>query len=147
MLLVTPLWAQDFKRGVDAYMREDYATALEEFRALAELGSIAAQNNLGLMYARGHGVTQNYQEARSWYVRAARQSDPVACYNLGLIHLHGQGVPPSNVEAYKWFALAFAFGNDRAQRNLHIVAAQMPAGDIAEANSLVSEWLASDQTQ
>src|ERR1017187_3210827 len=37
-----------------------------------------AQFNLGLMYANGEGVTQNYAEAARWYRKAADQGDAKA---------------------------------------------------------------------
>ncbi len=45
-------WA-DFKAGMEAYERGDYATALTEFRPLAQQGNAGAQFNLGQMYRKG----------------------------------------------------------------------------------------------
>ena len=42
-------WA-DFKAGLESYKRGDYATALKEFRPLAQQGDADAQHNLGLMH-------------------------------------------------------------------------------------------------
>ena len=64
----------DFQEGYAAYERGDYATALREFRALAEQGDAGAQNNLGFMYSEGKGVPQDYAEAARWYRMAAEQS-------------------------------------------------------------------------
>ena len=47
-----------FDEGVAAFERGDYATALKEFRPLAEQGDADGQFNLGLMYDPGRGVTQ-----------------------------------------------------------------------------------------
>ena len=52
--------AADFYAGVNAYRRGDYATALRILRELAEQGNADAQFNLGVMYAKGQGVTQDY---------------------------------------------------------------------------------------
>ncbi len=49
----------EFGKGVRAYQKGDYATAILEFRQLAEKGYASAQNDLGVMYAKGMGVTQN----------------------------------------------------------------------------------------
>ena len=46
LLVVLPVTAQDFQRGVAAYNRGDYSTALREWRPLAEQGFAKAQNNL-----------------------------------------------------------------------------------------------------
>jgi len=71
-MLAAPTWA-DFQAGLDAYEREDYATALKEWRPLAEQGLAAAQNNLGAMYINGEGVRRNYVRAYMWLSLAAKQ--------------------------------------------------------------------------
>ena len=45
----------------------------EETKALAEKGDASAQYNLGLMYIRGHGVEQDFNEAFKWTKKAADQ--------------------------------------------------------------------------
>ncbi|MCH8098520.1 MAG: sel1 repeat family protein [Proteobacteria bacterium] len=68
--LTAPAWA-GVDEGVVAYNRGDYATALREWRPLAEQGDAEAQFNLGLMYYKGRGVPQDYAEAVKWYRLAA----------------------------------------------------------------------------
>jgi uncharacterized protein len=45
--------------GEAAYQKGDYTAALQILRPLAEQGNSTAQNNLGVMYADGHGVPQD----------------------------------------------------------------------------------------
>ncbi len=52
VLVAAPAWA-DFQAGLEAYDRGDYATALTEFRPLAQQGHAGAQFNLGQMYRKG----------------------------------------------------------------------------------------------
>ena len=53
LIVVTACQAwPDFKAGVEAYERGDYATALTEFRRLAQQGNAVAQSNLGQMYRK-----------------------------------------------------------------------------------------------
>ncbi len=59
-----------------AYQRGDYATALREFRRLAEQGDAEAQFNLGSMYYHGYGVPQDYVQAHMWYKLAASRHPP-----------------------------------------------------------------------
>ena len=47
----------DFQKGLTAYDRGDYATALREWKPLAEQGNASAQFNLGVMYDKGRGVS------------------------------------------------------------------------------------------
>ena len=67
--------AQDFEKGLAAYNAGDYATALKEWRWMAEEGNVGAQFNLGVMYHNGWGVIQDYAEAVKWYRLAADQEN------------------------------------------------------------------------
>ena len=78
-------WPDQLKVGGAAYDRGDYATALKEFRPLAEQGNADAQFNLGFMYENGLGVPQDYAEAVKWYRNAAEQGYAQGQANLGLM--------------------------------------------------------------
>ncbi len=71
--LTAPAWA-GFYEGVAAYQRGDYATALREFRPLAERGIAIAQRNLGVMYIQG--VTLDFVQAYKWLNIAASSFPP-----------------------------------------------------------------------
>ena len=64
-------WSADLQKGLDAANRGDFATALREWRPLAEQGDASAQNNLGFMYVYGKGVLQDYVRAHMWFNIAA----------------------------------------------------------------------------
>ena len=54
LIVVTACQAcPDFMAGVEAYERGDYATALTEFRPLAQQGVASAQFGVGFMYYQG----------------------------------------------------------------------------------------------
>ncbi len=110
--------AAGFDEGAAALERGDYATALKEFRPLAEQGHAAAQNSLGVMYEYGDGVPKDYAEAIKWYRIAAEQSYVAAQNNLGVMYQYGMGVQQDYVEAVKWFRRAADQGLATAQRNL-----------------------------
>jgi len=59
-------WPQDFSKGLEAARAGDYATALQEWRPLAEQGDASAQHNLGVMYDNGRGVPQDFVLANMW---------------------------------------------------------------------------------
>ncbi len=110
--------AADFKAGVDAYDRGDYATALKEWQPYAEKGDPNAEYNLGLLYARGQGVTQDYAQAAQWYQKAAQQGVAAAQFNLGVMYANGEGVTANPQEAAKWFQMAAEQGVSDAESNL-----------------------------
>jgi TPR repeat protein len=115
---LSPASAQDFQSGLEAFNRGDFATALREFRPLAEQGDAIAQNKLGWMYNNGRGVPVDDTEAVRWYRLAAEQGNAYAQHQLGTMYLYGEGVPLDDTEAVRWYRLAAEQGNAYAQRDL-----------------------------
>ena len=58
-----------------AYEKKDYTTALNEFRALAELGQPQAQHYLAIMYARGEGAPLSNTNAHAWASLAVQRGE------------------------------------------------------------------------
>lgn len=110
-------------------------------RKAAEQGNASAQDNLGLMYAKGEGVVQNYKESVKWFRKAAEQGDASAQYNLGVTYAKGEGVPQDYVMAHKYFNIAASSGLKSAHKNRDIVAKLMTASQIEKAQNLASEWM------
>ena len=73
------------KMGVEAYHKGNYAQALKLLRPLAVQGNAIAQLRLGLMYAEGEGVTQNYIRAHMWSNLAASKGNKIAKKNRDFI--------------------------------------------------------------
>ncbi len=120
VMLAGPAWA-GFDEGVAAYERGDYATAIKEFRPLAEQGDALAQYGLGVMYEVGKGVPQDYAEAVKWFRKAAAQGYAKTQYGLGRMYFAGEGDPQKYVEAVKWYRKAAEQGYDEAQLSLGII--------------------------
>ena len=118
LMVALPAYGQDDQKGIDAYDRGDYATALSEWRPLTEAGDADAQFNLGLMYDEGWGVAQDSAEAARLYRWAAEQGHASAQYNLGLLYANGWGVAQDDAEAAKWWRLAAEQGDADAQNDL-----------------------------
>lgn len=112
--LAAPAWA-DFEGGKEALESGDYATALKEWRPLAEQGDADAQYNLGLMYHRGKGVPQDYAKAVKWYRTAAEQGHAFAQFSLGGTYHTGKGVSKDVAEAMKWYRKAADQGLEQGQ--------------------------------
>ena len=102
--------------GVAAYQHGDYATAMRLLRPLAaDQGMALAQFSLGVMYANGNGVLQDYAQAAMWYRKAGDQGDDEAQGNLGAMYAKGQGVPQDYAEAANWYRKAADQGNKDAK--------------------------------
>ena len=95
---------------------------------------------LGLQYATGSGVSQDYAEAIKWFQKAAEQGHAVAKLHLGAMYAEGRGVPQDYVRAYMWFDLAKAQGEQKATEPLDMAARRMTPAQIAEAQKLARDW-------
>jgi clan AA aspartic protease (TIGR02281 family) len=123
--------AGQFEDGDAAYQRGDYATAMQLLRRalLADQGNVLhcrddwcrnvlAEYNLGVMYAKGQGVPQDYAQAATWFRKAADQGNALAQANLGMAYDKGQGVPQDYAQAVAWYRKAADQGEAEAQLNL-----------------------------
>lgn len=131
----------DRDAGNAAWAARDYETAARHWRAAAEAGDRAAQNNLGFLYRKGFGVAKDEREAARWYCRAADQGLVEAMTNLGMLHDEGFGVPHDYVESYKWFTLAARGGHPGARGHLDVLEnGYVSAEDITEAVRRADAW-------
>ncbi|MBO6854411.1 MAG: sel1 repeat family protein [Marivivens sp.] len=66
VVLSGPALADDLADAQRAYAAGDYATAAITYHGLAQAGNAAAQYNLGLIYLRGRGLPQSFENALFW---------------------------------------------------------------------------------
>ena len=121
VLFGTQMSAQEIDKGYEAYNDGDYATALNEWKPIAEQGYAFAQYNLGIMYEYGNGVAKDYAEAVKWYRLSAEQGYAIGQYSLGLMYSNGYGVLKDKAEAVKWWGLSAEQGYAYAQGMLGIM--------------------------
>ena len=119
--MASSAFAQGFRIGAEAYKKGDFATALREFRLLAEKQSwrgMKAKTFLGFMSLHGHGVSQDHKEAVEWFRLAAKTGHIGAQYQLGKMYRLGLGVAQNDKTAIKWWKLSAEEGNADAQFSL-----------------------------
>ncbi len=88
---------------------------MKDLRRLADQGDADAQHALGVMYDKGQGVPQDYQEAAKWYRLAADQGHAKAQTVLGHKYAQGQGVAQNDQEAFRWVRKAAEQGYATAE--------------------------------
>jgi len=120
----------------------DYVEAAKWYRLAANQGLAQAQSDLGDLYKSGLGLTQDFTEAAKWYRLAAGQGNAYAQYLLGFMYKDGYGVPQDYVQAYQWVNLADISGYLAAKGLSDVLSKQMTPEQIAEAQRLAQEWLA-----
>ena len=139
MLLGQALEA-DFAAGMTAYEKHDYATAVKEWRPLAEAGDAPTQFNLGLMYLDGVGVPQNSEQAIEWFRKSADRGYAKAQYNLGSLYAVGRGVRKDLITAHMWMNLCAASGDAKCATHRDLIAGKMKARDLATAQRRATDW-------
>lgn len=77
-----------------------------------------AMNRMGVQYAQGQGVRQDYIAALAWYERAAANGSIAALDNIATLYFYGFGVPQSYEQAARVLELAVDAGDADAQNKL-----------------------------
>ncbi len=127
MAIASPAYST-VKDGVDAWVAQDYAKAVAEWRGPAAAGEPDAQFNLGQAYKLGRGVPVDAAVALDWYRKAANSGHEQAQATLGLqLFQSGQ-----REEALVWLRKAADQGEPRAQ---YVVGTAYFNGD-----SLPKDW-------
>lgn len=156
------VWRRLAEQG-DAKAQETLGWAYEDGRALprdleksvawyskaAVQGRTLAQSKMGQFYWSGGwgGVPQNFSEARSWFLKAAKAGDLQALRSLARMAREGNGEPISRIEAYKWYDLAtrsnesqISLLNQKNERDDFGRSESMTAEETAEAKRRAAAW-------
>lgn len=86
LVATTILWGQSSSATAETYLQlgnrnyieGNYTEAVRYYRLAAQQGDADAQYNLGDCYYNGTGVTQDYEEAKKWFEKAAAQGNEAA---------------------------------------------------------------------
>jgi len=63
-----------FDEGREAFIKGDWQTVKSEMLPLAKDGNAKAQIAMGLLYARGQGVEQDWDQAVYWFTSATESA-------------------------------------------------------------------------
>jgi uncharacterized protein len=108
---VTPVCADDFDDGVDAYKKGNYHTALEKFKQSVEQGVKLAFPYLGTMYEFGWGVEKNDREALKWHKRGVNWAYPESLRYVAMRYENGEGLPQDYKEAFNLYEFGAIIGD------------------------------------
>jgi TPR repeat protein len=95
-------------------------TDLNKIREAAARNNPAGQTYLGMAYALGHGVPQDFKEAAFWFQKAADQDYGPGCNSLAVLYDEGKGVQKNEVKAFDLYLRAAVRGVVSAQTSLGI---------------------------
>src|SRR5262249_37180430 len=86
-----------YNLGTAQPVRRDPAGAFPLMSRAPEQGYVPAQAALGMLYANGQGVPQDYVEARKWWQKAAEGGHVLAASSVA--NGRGGGAPPRTAPA------------------------------------------------
>lgn len=134
-LLTAATCHANLQAGIDAYNKQDYATAFNEFMSLAKTGDAGAQLQLGLMFDNGLEKEQDYNQAFNWYRQSANKGNAHAQFNVAEMMALGQGTAQDHSKALKWYRRAAESGFPEAQYKLGLLLSSEERGeqDLIEA--------------
>jgi TPR repeat protein len=128
LCLLFILTLHGYGRGKDATSAEKLSAlvttnnsappSFNEIKVRAEHGDAKAQFDLGIAFAKGDGVAEDYVEAVKWFRKAAEQNNAEAQYELGQCYENDYGVAIDEVEAVKWYRKAAEQNYAKAQDQL-----------------------------
>lgn len=110
-----------FYLGTAYYLEENYTQAIEWYTKSANQGYAEAQNDLGMMYRDGRGITQDYTKAHELFVKSSNQGLDLAEYNLGVMYYFGMGIKQDEIHALEWFTKSANQGFANAQFGLGMI--------------------------
>ena len=140
ILFATPALAE-IEEARDLMEAGRFAEAREALWPAARSGNADAEELIGVMYALGLGVEQDYERAFEWYLRSSMKGHPGAQSGVGWYYEVGLGMPaPDLVRAYMWYTLSAIGGDPDAAISMEEVVKKMTQDEIDRAHVLVSDY-------
>lgn len=129
-----------FALGIRAYNAQKYGPAFMFFSKAAKKNHAKAQDYLGHLYFTGKGVTKSYNQALSWYHKAAGQGNIASQKQLALMYKTGRyGIKKSTKDAAYWYERAADLGDVHAM--YHIGMAYYEGNGVEKSETLAIGWL------
>ncbi len=117
------------------------AVSFQDLQRLARQGDPAAQFALGVHYAVGSDVSQDYTEATRWFASAAERGHVMAQSTLGAYYWAGRGVPRDLNKAYYWALLAQAGGDEASRIRVPFLASRIERNELIAIQDQANQWL------
>jgi hypothetical protein len=125
-----------------AISRETYIGAdWKDVQSHADAGDAEAEYELGVRYASGIDVNQDYGQAMRWFLQAADHGSARAQGRVATWMFLGRGAEQDYSKAYYWGLLAQAGGDESGRTIVVNSAPYLSPVQIAEEQRQAEEWL------
>ena len=126
-----------YERGIG--VPKDEAMARELYRKAANAGHTRAMHNLGVLLC-AEDTPRDYQEAASWFARAAMTGVADSQFNLAVLHERGLGLPRNIQKAYFWYEVASLAGDKEATRQADRLKRQLSETETQLVTEQAGSW-------
>jgi TPR repeat protein len=109
------------RRAFDLASQKKFDQAYDLYLTDSQMGRMAGQYALGMIYLEGDGRPKDYAQAMYWFQKAAAQGHPAAEGNIGAMYCYGLGVPRDYSQGFSWFQKAAVNGSSTAQFNIGVM--------------------------
>jgi TPR repeat protein len=111
---------------------------IDFLKKAADNGNAEAMYLLGICYARGKKVEQDFTAAAKWFHEASRKGHAAATTSLGFLYARGRGVRLDQKLAFKHLSEGQARGDPTAADLLVKLRQQMSPPMLKEAERMVA---------
>jgi putative methionine-R-sulfoxide reductase with GAF domain len=115
--------------------------ALKDLGKLAQAGNASAEYALGMRYATGEGVAQDYREAMLWFLRSADHGSVRAQSRVASWFWAGRGTSQDYSRAYFWALLAQSRGDETGRTIVLQTAPFLSPAQIDAEHKEAEKWL------
>jgi TPR repeat protein len=109
------------KTALSLYNQGEYLQALEIWQKESHDENPQAFTNIGLLYLKGEGVTQDVQKAKEYFVQGALFNNPSSLFNLATMYQNHIGFEQDEQKAIDLFKQAAALKHEGAAFRLALL--------------------------
>lgn len=107
-----------YNKGRENCLSNNYDVGIPQLMQAVEMGSVNAQNFVGLMYLYGDNVDKDSKIAFQYLLSAANSGHKEAIFQVAEMYNSGTGTTKDKVQAKFWYRRALELGEERAESRL-----------------------------
>lgn len=130
--------------GQRLFSNGKYTQAFGLYMKAAEMGSAAAQGEVGSMYFEGIGTEPDIDQAFKWVGLSAKQGDLESQFLLGLLYYQDGTGYKDLIKSYMWLDIADQNGHADGEDAVDSIAPEMGLKSILLAKALSAKCISSD---
>ena len=116
----------------DWFARSRAAEFVRMTKRAVENDDCDAMNYLGVLYASGNVIEQDYTAALYWFLKAIDRGSVGAMNNVARLYFFGMGVPQSYSNAAIWSKRAAGYGSVAAMYNMALLSEEGLGVDLSQ---------------